>query len=166
MWIASGRTAIALLASTCALFVGCSSEPAPSAGAPAATEASPSPANNAPAKPSEASLKDSFAKQLGSIPQTRNSERRGDELFFEGPGLKGAPSAKWRVRIDSVSIEPSGDSRTPYRGVVKSSWYANDQQVLPDMSAKTSNLPVMLTNTGLAQDCWALWDPDVNAWGW
>lgn len=164
MLIKGRATAVALLASICAVLSGCSSEPAPRSDAPPTTEAAP--ASTAPAKPSEESLKDSFARQLGSIPATKNSERRGDDLFFEGPGLKGAAAAKWRIHIDSVSIEPSGDQRTPYRGVVKSSWYANDQQVLPDMTAKTSNLPPMLTNTGLAQDCWALWDPELNAWGW
>ena len=84
MWITHRATPFVLLASICAPFAGCSSEPARPADSPA-TEAAQPQASTAPAKPSEESLKDSFAKQLASIPATRNSERRGDDLFFEGP---------------------------------------------------------------------------------
>ena len=152
---------------SCVWLSACSSEPASGpAGEAPATQASPPPASAVPARVNADSLKESFAKQLATTPMVRDLERRGDDLLFEGPGPKVGTTAKWRIHIDSVAIEPSGDSRTPYRGVVKSSWYANDQLVQPDMSARQSNLPVPLTSTGLAQDCWALWDPERDAWGW
>src|SRR5690349_6431220 len=78
------------------------------------------------------------------------------ELRFTGPGADGRASAAWRVRIESATVELNDDVSKPYRGVVKSSWYADGEQV--HARGTDSNLPLELTSNGLAQDCWALWE--------
>jgi hypothetical protein len=110
-------------------------------------------------------LRDSFARQLASNKAVTDFARNGDELTFIGPGLEGG-TARWRVHIDSAIIEETGDERAPYKGTVKSSWFADGQPVKPSASGRDSNLPVPLTSNGIAQDCWGLWDPKTKAWGW
>ncbi len=56
------------------------------------------------------------------------------------------------------------DAEKPYKGTVKSSWYAGDYKVMPDRYE--SNLPLELISTGLAQDCWAAWNKTTNKWEW
>jgi hypothetical protein len=110
-------------------------------------------------------LLDSFAAQLAANKAVTDFKRQGDDLFFTGPGVEGG-TAHWRIHIDSSAIEETGDERAPLKGTVKSSWYANDQNIKPSASGRDSNLPMSLTSTGLAQDCWALWDPKTSKWGW
>ena len=97
--------------------------------------------------------------------RSRDFRRSGDDLFFTGPGAQGGV-AKWRVHIDRAVIEPNSDPGSPYRGVVNSSWYSNDQVIRPSSNGRFSNLPSELTANGLAQDCWALWDKAAGKWGW
>ena len=115
-------------------------------------------------EPDEAGLRDSFVAQLTANRFVKDVQRSGDELRFSAPGAEGEASASWRVHIDSAVVERSDNAANPYRGVVKSSWFANDRQVLPRGSS--SNLPLELTSNGLAQECWALWDPAARRWGW
>lgn len=115
-------------------------------------------------RPSERDLRDSFAAQLAANPAVKDFVRRGDDLAFSGPGVGGRETARWRVHIDSALIEPTNDTRSPYKGTVTSSWYADDQPVQP--RGRASNLPGALTSTGLAQDCWANWDAGTRLWGW
>jgi len=115
-------------------------------------------------EPDEASLRDSFVAQLTANRFVRDIQRNGDDLRFSGPGAEGEASASWRVHIDSAVVERSDSAANPYRGVVKSSWFANDRQILPRGSS--SNLPLELTSNGLAQECWALWDSAARRWGW
>jgi hypothetical protein len=114
-------------------------------------------------KPSDGSLRDAFADQLKANRAARDFERHGDDLTFTGPTLQGG-TAKWRVHLDSATIEDTGDERAPYKGTVKSSWFADGQQVKPQ--GRESNLPDDLISNGLAQECWALWDPAAKKWGW
>jgi hypothetical protein len=117
-------------------------------------------------KPSpESGLRDSFAAQVAANKAITDFKRQGDDLFFTGPGVDGG-TAHWRIHIDSSVIEATDDERAPLKGMVKSSWYANDQNIKPSASGRDSNLPVPLTSTGLAQDCWALWNPKTSKWGW
>lgn len=109
-------------------------------------------------------LRESFAQQLAANRAVTDFSRDADDLRFSGPGADGAPTARWRVHIDSAVIEPNSDPGQPFKGTVKSSWYADDQIVRP--SGRDSNLPMELTATGLAQDCWALWDDATRKWGW
>lgn len=125
------------------------------------------------AKPGDQGLRESFAQQLASNRFVKDFQRNGDELTFSGPGAEGGV-AKWLVRIDSAVIEPNErtlpdgstqpDPAQPYKGVVKSSWYSDKQLVRP--RGRESNLPLELTDTGLAQDCWAFWVQATKRWSW
>ena len=115
-------------------------------------------------KPGPDSLRESFVNQLRANAAVKNYERSGDDLRFSGPGANGEETAKWRIHIDSASVEDNSDRAHPYKGIVKSSWFANDQRVTPRL--RESNLPIQLTSNGLAQECWALWDPANGRWGW
>lgn len=114
-------------------------------------------------KPGEGGLRESFAKQLGSNRFIKDVQVNGDELTFSGPGAEGGV-AKWRVHIDSAVVEPNDDRARPYKGVVTSSWYSDGQLV--QSRGRNSNLPLELTDNGLAQDCWALWDKEAKRWSW
>jgi hypothetical protein len=114
-------------------------------------------------KPSDAGLRDAFAAQLEANRAVKDFQRNGDDMTFTGPTLQGG-TAKWRVHLDSTTIEDTGDERAPYKGTVKSSWFADGQQVKPQ--GRESNLADDLISNGLAQECWALWDPAAKKWGW
>ncbi len=114
-------------------------------------------------KPGVEGLRESFAQQVASNRFVRDFQRNGDELLFVGPDAVGG-AAKWRIHIDSAVIEPNDDEKQPYKGTVKSSWYANDQLIQP--TGRDSHLPVELLDKGLGQDCWAFWEPEAKRWGW
>jgi hypothetical protein len=114
-------------------------------------------------KPGGESLRQSFAQQVASNRFVRDFQRNGEELLFSGPDGAGG-DAKWRIHIDSVVIEPNEDKKQPYKGTVKSSWYANDQLVRP--AGRDSNLPIELLDKGVSQDCWAFWEPETRRWDW
>jgi hypothetical protein len=116
-------------------------------------------------RPDVNGLRDSFAHQLSLNRAVKDLQRNGDDLVFSGPGIEG-DLAKWRIHIDSAVIETTDDKRARYKGVVKSSWYANEQIVRPSGNGRESNLPIALTAHGLAQDCWALWDEAGKKWSW
>src|SRR3989304_2404055 len=116
-------------------------------------------------KPGVDGLRESFAQQLASNRSVRDFQRNGDDLTFSGPGVEGGV-AKWRVHIDSAVIEAIDDARAPYKGTVKSSWYANDQIVRPSSSGRDSNLPADLTVGGLAKDAWRPGAPPRKKGGW
>src|SRR5438067_700553 len=115
------------------------------------------------ANPTVSDLRDSFAQQLAANKYVKGFNRTGDDLNFTGPGADGS-TAKWRVHIDSAVIEPTKDAAKPYKGTVKSSWYADGYNVKPDL--RESNLPLELISTGLAQDCWAAWNKTTKKWEW
>jgi hypothetical protein len=114
-------------------------------------------------QPDAQGLRQSFAQQLATNPFIRDFQHNGDDLIFSGPGPEGAVT-QWRVHIDSAVVEPNASPQQPYRGTVKSSWRANGRLFQP--RGRDSNLPLELTSTGLAQDCWALWDKATRTWGW
>lgn len=114
-------------------------------------------------KPGAEGLRESFAQQVASNRFIRDFQRKGEDLVFSGPGAEGGV-ATWRVHIDSAVIEPNGNPAQPYKGVVRSSWYSNDQVVRP--SGSDSNLPIELMANGLSQDCWAFWVEATKKWDW
>ena len=114
-------------------------------------------------KPGVNDLRNSFAQQLAANKYVKDFQKSADDLLFTGPGADGTV-IKWRVHIDSAVIEPTKDAEKPYKGTVKSSWYAGDYKVMPDRYE--SNLPLELISTGLAQDCWAVWNKTTNKWEW
>lgn len=113
--------------------------------------------------PDAQGLRDSFARQLGANKFVEKLERNGDDITFTAPGADGG-TASWKVHIDSAVIEPNDDPELPFKGTVKSSWFSNGEPVTA--LGRQSNLPVELTSNGLGQDCWALWDPKSQTWGW
>jgi hypothetical protein len=114
-------------------------------------------------KPSDRDLRDSFAEQLAANKFVKDFQKKGEDLLFVGPGADGT-TTNWRVHIDSAVITDTGDAEKPYKGTVKSSWYAADFKVVPDRYE--SNLPLELISTGLAQDCWAAWNKTTKKWEW
>ena len=115
-------------------------------------------------KPRESGLRESFAQQLAANKFIKDFQKNGDELTFSGPGAEGGGEAKWRVHIDTAVIEQTDDAAFPYKGTVKSSWYANGQQIA--IRGRESGLPLELLDNGIAQDCWAMWDKSAKKWGW
>jgi hypothetical protein len=114
-------------------------------------------------KPGADTLRESFAQQLGANRFIKDFQRIGDDLTFSGPGAEGGV-AKWRVHINAAIIEANNDAAQPYRGIVQSSWYSDNQLVKP--SGRDSNLPIELMDNGLTQDCWAFWNKATKRWSW
>src|SRR5215475_2506258 len=114
-------------------------------------------------KPSDLDLRDSFAQQMAANKVVKDFQKNGDDLTFTGPGADGTV-IKWRVHIDTSVIDDTKDTEKPYKGTVKSSWYAGTYKVVPDRFE--SNLPLELISTGLAQDCWAAWNKTTKQWEW
>lgn len=113
--------------------------------------------------PGEQGLRDSFAEQLSANRFVNGFSRSGDELTFSAPGPEGG-SAKWRVHIDAAIVEAQDDEQQPYKGTVRSSWFADGQKIEP--GGGQSGLPFELTSNGLSQDCWAFWDEAGKRWSW
>jgi hypothetical protein len=114
-------------------------------------------------QPGDDTVRDSFAQQLAANRFIKDFARNGDEMTFTGPSAEGG-EGKWRVHIDSVVIEENNSEAQPYKGTVKSSWFSNDQPVVPKGSS--SNLPIELVSNGLSQDCWAFWEAERKMWSW
>ena len=114
-------------------------------------------------KPGADGLRDSFAQQMAANRFIKDFQRNGDDLSFSGPGAEGG-MAKWRIHIDSAVVEPNDDPAKPYKGTVLSSWYSDDQLIRPN--GRDSLLPIELTDNGLGQDCWALWNAAAKKWEW
>ncbi len=114
-------------------------------------------------QPGEVNLRSSFAEQIASVDGVEDFERDGDELTFSGPDGRGG-TGNWRVRIDSVALEPGPDEQVPYQGHVLSSWRRDGELIEP--LGSMSGLPEAFLDTGVAQDCYALWDTASHAWDW
>src|SRR6266566_10089054 len=111
----------------------------------------------------EQQLREAFVQQIASMAIVRDFQRTGDEVTFSAKYVE-QPDAKWRVHIDSATVEHEGDGTTPYKGTVKSSWYVNGEQIRPRGSQ--SDLPLAFLDAGVAQECWALWDKNTQRWSW
>ncbi len=114
-------------------------------------------------QPGEVNLRSSFAEQIASVDGVEDFERDGDELTFSGPDGRGG-TGNWRVRIDSVALEPGPDERVPYEGHVVSSWWRDGELI--ESLGTMSGLPTVIQDAGIAQVCYALWDTAANAWDW
>ena len=111
----------------------------------------------------EQQLRDSFIQQIVSTENVRDVQRNDDDVSFT---LRHGehPDAKWRVHLDSASIERGANGSTPDKGMVKSSWYADGEQLRP--RGDQSDLPLAFLDRGLAQECWALLDKSSGGWSW
>jgi len=108
-------------------------------------------------------LESSFAQQINGIAGVEQFERVASELMFRHPNTDGE-LVQWRVAIDSATVHPSGPDAEPERGDVVSSWYADG--VLVEPVGSMSRLPNVFLESGVAQQCYAFWDSEVEAWGW
>ena len=111
----------------------------------------------------ERQLREAFVQQIASTAIVRDLQTNGDEVTFSaryGDEL----DAKWRVHIDSATVEHEGDGTTPDKGTVKSSWYVNGEQIRP--RGDQSDLPLAFLDAGVAQECWAFWDKGTGRWSW
>jgi hypothetical protein len=118
----------------------------------------------------EQQLKDSFVQQIASSGIVHDLQQKDDDVLFTAKyGLFTAkygerPDAKWRVHVDSTSIEPDTDGTTPHKGVVKSSWSVNGEPIRP--RGDQSDLPLAFLDKGIAQECWAFWDKSQHQSSW
>jgi hypothetical protein len=114
--------------------------------------------------PPSAGLRDSFLQQLAANRFITDVQTSAEEVRFRGPGVDGKERSEWRVHVDSADVEKADDTARPFKGVVRSSWYADGQLVR--MGSTASNLPIELTSNGLAQECWAFWEASASRWSW
>lgn len=115
-------------------------------------------------RPGDNTLRDSFASQLAANRWVKDVQRSGDDIRFAGPGVEGKDQSQWRVHIDAAEVAENADAAHPFKGTIRSSWYADDVQVKP--RGRDSNLPIGLQANGLAQECWAFWDAAAKRWSW
>ena len=113
--------------------------------------------------PDEITLRSSFVTQLEEIATVHSVRRSDEELFFTHTNDTGE-NISWRVRINSSTIRAGVDDSDPTQGHIISSWYADGQLV--EAIGSMSGLPSAFLEAGLAQECWALWDEDINTWDW
>jgi hypothetical protein len=113
--------------------------------------------------PDDRSLRDSFSDQVASVSLVKDFRRSGDELRFSG-AYGNVADATWRIVLESAAIEPNPDPAQPYKGLVKSAWYVNDEKIEPRGSY--SDLPSEFLDSGLGQECWAFWNPTTKRWEW
>lgn len=111
----------------------------------------------------EQQLKASFVKEIADSGIVRDFKQNGDEVLFSAKHGE-QEDAKWRVHVDAASIERKPDGTTPYKGLVKSSWYVNGEQIVP--RGAQADLPLAFLDRGIAQECWAFWDDSTHHWSW
>ena len=116
------------------------------------------------AQADEESLRDSFAEQIATSSFVTDFARDGDELRFSSPDDAGS-TIRWRVRIDSLLVEPKEfDEAMPYVGRITSEWYA-DGEIVEYLGTMTA-LPQKFQDRGLGQECWAYWVEAERRWDW
>ena len=131
---------LGIVGSMCVLMLGCGAGP-----------------------PDADSLRDSFAEQIAAVSSVSNFDRNGEELTFTGPNGSGGQAA-WLVSIDSAIVESSEGEDLPLQGRVVSSWYADGELIQPVGSI--SRLPSEFLDTGIAQECWGIWNEAERHWTW
>jgi hypothetical protein len=117
----------------------------------------------APEPRREQQLKDSFVQQIATTGIVRDLQRNGDSLSFTARYGQ-QPDAKWRVQIDSATVNPPADGTANDKGLIKSSWYVDGEPIRP--RGDQSDLPLAFLDNGIAQECWALWDSRRHEWSW
>ena len=111
----------------------------------------------------ESLLEMSFARQIAGVVGVEQFDRVASEMTFTHPNTNG-DIVQWRVVLDSASVHPTDSGTEPERGDVLSSWYADG--ILVEPIGSMSRLPQAFLETGVAQECYALWDSDAGVWRW
>ena len=112
-------------------------------------------------QPGEVNLVSSFAEQIAAVEGVTDFQHADDEITFTGPDGRGG-TASWRVRIRSTELVAAGGR--PLEGHVVSSWYRDGEEV--EIVGSMWTLPEEFFDTGVAQECYALWDEAANRWDW
>ena len=99
--------------------------------------------------------------EIEGVASVSDFERVGDEMTFTHPNTDGEPVA-WRVTFESVQLDPPPEEAVPKRGDVISSWYADGERIEPIGSM--ARLPEDIWQSGVAQDCYALWIAEERRW--
>lgn len=119
-------------------------------------------------EPNVDTLRDSFTAVIESIDLVKELEVEDDEIRFVRPDGSG-DDVDWRVRIESLAVESAEGEGAQVLGHVLSAWSANGRPISvgvgPD-GRPVTDMPAWVLDTGLATECWALWDPDRKQWGW
>ncbi len=118
-------------------------------------------------QPDVDTLRASFIAQIESIDLVANLEADGDEVHFVRPDGSGQ-DVEWRVRINSLEVESGEGEGAQAIGHVRSAWTANGRpiRVWQGPTGPMTDMPHWVLDAGLATECLALWDEEVNAWGW
>ena len=114
-------------------------------------------------QPDAVNLRDSFVAQIATVDGVTNVVRDGDELTFSGPDGSGG-TGHWRVRFDSTELRAGPGEGAPLEGHITSSWWQDDELV--ETLGTMSGLPTVIQDSGIAQECYALWDAEQQSWGW
>ncbi len=118
-------------------------------------------------QPEVDTLRASFVAQIGSIDLVTDLEVDGDELRFVRPDGSGQ-GIEWRVRIDSLEVDPGSDEGAQPVGHVLSTWTANGRPITVRQgpAGPVTDMPHWVLDAGLAPECWALWNEETGEWGW
>ncbi len=119
-------------------------------------------------QPNEDTLRASFIAQIANLEYVENLEETGDGFKFQRPDGSGE-IINWQVRLDYLSVEQNDRPENPYIGFVRSRWELNGQPIVPSNGPSgqpISGLPNWILETGVSQDCYALWEPEEKVWGW
>ena len=119
-------------------------------------------------EPNVDTLRASFIAVIESIDLVKDLEVEDDEIRFVRPDGSGE-DVDWRVRIDSLFVESGEGEGAQILGHVLSAWSANGRPISVAVEADgrlVTDMADWVLYTGLAPECWALWDADEMRWGW
>ncbi len=118
-------------------------------------------------EPDEGSLRASFIAQIEADEHVKDLKVYGNEIHFARRDRSGE-HVDWRVRIDSLSVEPWAGDEAELAGHVVSGWSVAGRPVSVEIGPEglVTDMPIWVLDAGLAPVCWALWDEDAKAWGW
>ena len=118
-------------------------------------------------EPDVDSLRASFIAQIQSNDLVQDLQVEGDEVRFAVPDGSGE-DIDWRVRIDALDVEGTGEEGGQILGHVLSTWTIAGRPVSVEMGPQglVTDMPHWVLDAGLAPECWALWDDEGEAWGW
>ncbi len=118
-------------------------------------------------EPNRDSLKASFVAQIEADRHVQDLRVYGDEIHFARRDGSGE-HVDWRVRIDSLSVEPWAGDEAELAGRVMSSWSVAGRPVTVEVGLEglVTDMPIWVLDAGLAPECWAFWDEEAKSWGW
>lgn len=118
-------------------------------------------------EPNTRSLRASFIDQIESIDLVKDLKVYGDEIHFTRPDGAGE-DVEWRVRIDSLEVQPWAGDEAELAGHLVSRWSVAGRPVSVEIGPEglVTDMPFFVLDAGLAPECWAFWDEEAKTWGW